>query len=50
MGGRPDFAAVLRRRPVVRVERDPPAEFGWLLVSVPDVDATVAAIRSAARL
>jgi hypothetical protein len=49
-GGRPDFAAVLRGRPVVRVELDPPAEFAWPLVSVLDADSTVAAIRSAARL
>ncbi len=40
-GERPDFAAILRGRPVVRVELDPPAKFGRLLVSVDDAEATV---------
>jgi hypothetical protein len=47
-GERPDFAAVLWRRPTVRIELDPPAEFGRLLVSVPDAEAAVAEVRAAA--
>ena len=46
-GERPDFSAVLRRRPTVRVELDPPAEFAQLLVSVGDADGTVAAVKAA---
>jgi hypothetical protein len=46
-GERPDFAAVLRRRPTVLVELDPPSEFARLLVSVDDGDATVAVVRAA---
>ena len=49
-GGRPDFAAVLRGRPVVRVELDPPSPFARLLVWVPDADSAVSAVRRAARL
>jgi len=49
-GERPDFSAILRRRPAVRVELDPPAEYSWLLVTVSDPEATVASIRAAARL
>ena len=48
-GERPDFAAVLRRRPAVLVKLDPPAEFAQLLVSVADAEATVASVRSAAQ-
>ena len=48
-GGRPDFAAILRRRPAVRVELDPPSTFARLVVSVADVDGTVAAVGTAAR-
>ena len=44
-GDRPDFAAVLRRRPTVLVELDRPSEFGRLVVSVSDGEATVAAVR-----
>jgi hypothetical protein len=47
-GDRPDFSAVLRRRPTVKVELDPPSEFAQLLVSVADGEATVAAVRAAA--
>jgi hypothetical protein len=47
-GERPDFAAILRGRPVVRVELDPPAAFARLLISVPDSQATVERVRSAA--
>ena len=47
-GDRPDFSAVLRRRPTVLVELDPPSQFAQLLVSVSDADATVAAVRAAA--
>jgi hypothetical protein len=49
-GDRPDFAAVLRRRPTVLVELDPPAEFARLLISVADGESTVAAVRAAAGL
>ena len=49
-GGRPDFAANLRGRPVVRVELDPPSDFARLLISVTDADATAAAVRTAAGL
>lgn len=47
-GDRPDFSAVLRRRPTVKVELDPPSEFAQLLVSVSDAEATVASVRAAA--
>jgi hypothetical protein len=49
-GERPDFAAVLGKRPVVQVELDPPSEFARLLVSVADPEAAVSAVRAAARL
>jgi hypothetical protein len=49
-GERPDFAAVLRRRPTVLVELDPPSDFAQLLVSVSDGGATVASVRAAAGL
>ena len=49
-GERPDFSAVLRNRPTVLVELDPPSEFGQLLISVTDGDGTVAAVRAAAAL
>lgn len=47
-GDRNDFAAVLARRPVVRVELDPPSPFARLLVSVPDAERSSARIRQAA--
>lgn len=49
-GNRPDFSAVLRRRPTVLVELDPPSQFAQLLVSVADGEATVTAVRAAAGL
>lgn len=49
-GDRPDFAAVLRRRPTVLIELDPPAEFARLLVSVDDAESAVAAVRASARI
>jgi hypothetical protein len=49
-GERPDFAAILRRRPAVRVELDPPSAFGRLLVTVPEPDATVRRLRAATSL
>jgi hypothetical protein len=49
-GDRPDFVAILRGRPVVRVDLDPPSEFGRLLVSVSDAGAAVSAVGGAARL
>jgi hypothetical protein len=45
-GERPDFAAILRGRGVVRIELDPPAEFARLLISVADAEAEVAGLRS----
>jgi len=47
-GGRPDFAAVLGRGPAVRVELASPSPFARLLLSLPDPDAAVAAVRAAA--
>lgn len=44
-GERPDFVAVLRRRPAVRVELGPPAEFARLLVTVQDAEAAVSRLR-----
>jgi hypothetical protein len=49
-GERQDFVAILRGRPVVRVEADPPAGFARLLVSVADAETTVQRVRSAAGL
>jgi hypothetical protein len=49
-GGRPDFAAALRGRPVVRVELDPPSPFARLVVWVPDADSAASTVRQAARL
>lgn len=46
-GERPDFAAILRGRPVVRVELDPSAEFGRLLISVVDAEATLERVSAA---
>jgi hypothetical protein len=48
-GERPDFAALLGRRPAVRVELAPPAAFSRLLISVADPDETVAGLRTFAR-
>lgn len=49
-GERPDFSAVLRGRQTVLVELDPPSQFGQLLVSVGDGEATVERVREAAGL
>ncbi|MBV8429916.1 MAG: hypothetical protein JO244_02050 [Solirubrobacterales bacterium] len=46
-GERPDFAAILRGRPVIRIETDPPAQFARLLISVSDAAATLAGLRAA---
>ena len=46
--GGPDFAAVLGRRPTVRVDLDEESPFARLVVSVSDAESTAAAIRSAA--
>jgi hypothetical protein len=46
-GGR-DFAAVLGRRPAVRLELDPPSPFGRVVVSVADADEAVARVRAVA--
>jgi hypothetical protein len=46
-GGR-DFAAVLGRRPAVRLELDPPSAFARLLVSVADPEESVARVRAVA--
>lgn len=45
-GAAPDFAAVHGRGPAVRVELAPGAAFGRLLVTVPDAQSAVAAIRA----
>ena len=43
-GDRPDFAAVRGRGPAVRVELEPPSRFARVLVTVPDPEATIAAV------
>ncbi|HTX30626.1 MAG TPA: hypothetical protein VMD09_04530 [Solirubrobacteraceae bacterium] len=48
-GERPDFAAILGRKPAVRIELDAPAQFGRLLVTVPDAAATVAGLQGLGR-
>jgi hypothetical protein len=45
-GARPDFAAVHGQGPAVRVELAPEAQFGRLVVTVDDPQATVTAIRA----
>ncbi|MGH2856613.1 MAG: hypothetical protein ACRDMJ_03925 [Solirubrobacteraceae bacterium] len=45
-GAAPDFAALHGRGPAVRIELAPGAQFARLLVTVPDPQATVAAIRA----
>ncbi|MGH3416410.1 MAG: hypothetical protein ACRDSS_08075, partial [Actinocrinis sp.] len=45
-GGAPDFAAVHGSGPAVRVELGPCARFRRLVISVPDVERTVAEIRA----
>ncbi len=47
-GDRVDFAAVLSKRPAVRVELAPPSPFARLLVSVSDAVEASARIRRAA--
>jgi hypothetical protein len=44
-GGAPDFAALHGRGPALRIDLKPGAPFGRLLVTVPEPDATAAAIR-----
>jgi hypothetical protein len=44
-GDRPDFVAVLRKRPTVRIELGSPSEFARLLVSVDDAEALVSRLR-----
>lgn len=44
-GGAPDFAAVHGRGPAVRVELEPDAPYARLVVTVADVESTVAAVR-----
>jgi hypothetical protein len=46
-GGR-DFAAVLGKRPAVRLELDPPSPFARVVVTVADPEGVVARVRSAA--
>lgn len=48
-GGR-DFAAVVARRPAVRIELDGASPFARLVVSVDDSESTAAAVRAAAGL
>jgi hypothetical protein len=45
-GGAPDFAAVHGCGPAVRVELAPSAPFGRLVVTVDDVERTVAEVRA----
>jgi hypothetical protein len=45
--GRPDFAAIRRGTPVIRVELDAPAQFGRLLVSVDDAEAALSRLDAA---
>ncbi|GAC1582394.1 MAG: hypothetical protein NVS3B18_15890 [Candidatus Dormibacteria bacterium] len=45
-GDRPDFAALRGRGPAVRIELAPPCRFARLLITVPDPEATVAAVRA----
>jgi hypothetical protein len=45
-GSAPDFAAVHGRGPAVRVELGPEAPFSRLVVTVPDAESAVAAIRA----
>jgi hypothetical protein len=45
--GRPDFVAIRRGMPVIRVELDSPARFGRLLVSVDDAEATLSRLDAA---
>jgi hypothetical protein len=46
-GDRPDFAAVRGRGPAVRVELAPPSRFARVLITVPDPEATIAAVSRA---
>ena len=41
------FVLLRGRKPAVRVDLDPSARYGRLLVTVPDPEATVAAIHAA---
>ena len=47
MGGRPDFVAVLRNRPAVRIELGRPSKFARLVVSVDDAPGVVRQLRGA---
>jgi hypothetical protein len=47
MGDRPDFVAVLRNRPAVRVELGRPSKFARLVVSVDDPQGVVRQLRGA---
>jgi hypothetical protein len=44
-GARPDFAAVWGRRPAIRIELVPGSQYGRLVVTVTDPEATLAAVR-----
>ncbi len=46
-GGHPDFTAVHGTGPAVQIDLDERAEFGRLLVTMPNPQATAAALRSA---
>jgi hypothetical protein len=48
-GARPDFAAVWGRRPAIRIELVPGSQFGRLVITVTDPDATMIAVRRALR-
>jgi hypothetical protein len=47
VGDRPDFVAVLRNRPAVRVELGSPSKFARLLVSVDEAQNVVRQLRGA---
>ena len=48
-GARPDFAAVWGRRPAIRIELVPGSQYGRLVVTVADPDATLVAVRRGLR-
>jgi hypothetical protein len=48
-GARPDFVAVLGRRPAIRVELAPGSRYGRLVVTVGDPVATLEAVRHGLR-
>ncbi len=49
-GDRKDFAAVLGKRPALRVELDPPSTFARLVITVDEPEVAAAQIRAAASI